>query len=114
MPEPAPVTTATCPAKSRSGAGTRGPYRLGDRRARQPVELLPWARRGGDDLVRTYCERVGMAADPRTLERLVVAYWLDRAASQLRTHAEHWDDREWIGSNVEFVARAVGGGGVVA
>jgi len=55
-----------------------------------------------------------MEADPRTLERLVVAYWLDRAASQLRTHAEHWDDREWIGSNVEFVARAVGGGGVVA
>jgi hypothetical protein len=73
-------------------------------------ELLPWARRGGDALVRDYCRRVGMAPDPALLEQLVVAYWLDRAASQLGTHAEHWEDRDWIRANVEGVARALGGG----
>ena len=69
-------------------------------------ELVPWARRGGDALAREYCARVGMDADPRMLELLVVAYWLDRAAGQLGSHAEHWEDRDWIGSNIESVARS--------
>ena len=70
-------------------------------------ELMPWARRSGDALARDYCARVGLEPDPRVLERLVAAYWLDRAASQLATHAEHWEDREWIAANVEFVARSL-------
>ena len=70
-------------------------------------ELVPWARRSGDALARDYCARVGLEPDPRVLERLAAAYWLDRAASQLATHAEHWEDREWIAANVEFVARSL-------
>ncbi len=70
-------------------------------------ELMPWARRGGDALARDYCARVGMDPEPRLLEMLVVAYWLDRAAGQLGSHAEHWEDRDWIGSNIESVARSL-------
>jgi Phosphotransferase enzyme family len=70
-------------------------------------ELMPWARRSGDAAARDYCARVGLEPDPRLLERLVAAYWLDRAASQLATHAERWEDREWIAANVEFVARSL-------
>jgi hypothetical protein len=70
-------------------------------------ELLAWARGGGDELAREYCSRVGIAADPELLERLVAAYWLDRTASQLTTHAEHWEDREWTAANLELVARSL-------
>ena len=70
-------------------------------------ELLPWARRGGDALAREYCARVGMDPEPRLLEMLVVAYWLERAASQLASHAEHWEDRDWIDSNIQSVARSL-------
>ena len=69
-------------------------------------ELMPWARQGGDALARDYCARVGMDPEPRLLEMLVVAYWLDRAAGQLGSHAEHWEDRDWIDSNVRSVARS--------
>ena len=73
-------------------------------------ELLPWARGGGDELARDYCRRVGIEPEPALLERLVIAYWLDRAAAQLSAHAEHSEDREWIEANVVAVARAVGTG----
>ncbi len=69
-------------------------------------DLLPWARGGGDDLVRGYCRRVGLEPDPELLERLAIAYWLERAAAQLSAHAERWEDREWIEANVAAVARA--------
>ena len=44
--------------------------------------------------------------DAALLERLATAYWLERAAAQLSTHAERWEDREWIEANVAAVARA--------
>jgi hypothetical protein len=75
-----------------------GPAILGD--------LLPWARGGGDDLVRAHCRRIGVELDAALLERLVTAYWLERAAAQLSAHAERWEDREWIEANVCAVARA--------
>ena len=71
-------------------------------------ELIPWARAGGDDLTNEYCREVGLERDPELLELLVVAYWLDRAASQLRTHAERWEDGDWLRLNIESVARALG------
>ncbi len=71
--------------------------------------LLPWARDGGDETARDHCARVGIDPDPALLERLAVAYWLDRAAAQLSTHAEYWEDRAWIEANVAAVARAVSG-----
>ena len=71
-------------------------------------ELIPWARAGGDDLTNEYCREVGLERDPELLELLVVAYWLDRAASQLRTHAERWEDGDWVRLNIESVARALG------
>jgi aminoglycoside phosphotransferase (APT) family kinase protein len=71
-------------------------------------DLIPWARCGGDDLTNRYCREVGLDPDARLLELLTIAYWLDRCASQLRTHAERWYDREWIHLNIELVARAIG------
>jgi aminoglycoside phosphotransferase (APT) family kinase protein len=68
-------------------------------------ELLPSAHR--DPLVLDLCGRIGLDPEPALIADLVAAYWLDRAASQLRTHAEHWEDRAWIAANVESVARAL-------
>lgn len=72
-------------------------------------KLLPWARRGGDDFARDYCRRVGLDPDPPLLEALVLAYWLERAAYQLRTHAERWDQRAWLDANIRSVIEHVRG-----
>jgi aminoglycoside phosphotransferase (APT) family kinase protein len=76
--------------------------------------LLPWARSGGDDVVREYCERIGLDADPRLLEALAVAYWLDRVAYTLRTHRQRRAEPRWLARNVDLVveaAPAYGSGG---
>jgi hypothetical protein len=73
-------------------------------------DLIPWARAGGDDFTLEYCRRVGLEADPRLLELLVMAYWIDRTASQLCTHAERWDDADWIRTSIGLPAGAIGAG----
>lgn len=68
--------------------------------------LLPVARRGGDDAWRRYCGEVGVSAEPRILEALVYAYWLDHAAYQLRAHPVRRVQPAWIEGNVELVLRS--------
>jgi hypothetical protein len=70
-------------------------------------ELLPWARAGGDDLFRAYCQKLGIELDARRLGLLVAAYWLDRISNSV----EHYPNRKrrprWFRNNVEFVLRAL-------
>lgn len=69
--------------------------------------LLPWARRGGDSVARGYCERIGLEPDPALLERLVLAYWLDRSASELERYPERGDSRAWVRANMTCVLEAL-------
>jgi hypothetical protein len=72
--------------------------------------LLPWARAGGGDWIRSYCHRSGLTVDPKRLEALVVAYWLDYASYQLRTHLHRFEQPRWIDRNIHQVLRSVGAG----
>jgi hypothetical protein len=86
---------------------TREPYGSDDQWGRAVVErLLPAARAGGDTLLRRYCAELGIEPEPRLLEALVFAYWLEYAAYQLRTHLDRRRQPRWIEGNVELVARA--------
>jgi Phosphotransferase enzyme family len=69
-------------------------------------EMLPWARRGGDEHARSYCQQLGFEPKPERLEALVIAYWFDRVAHELETYS---DRREpgWLSLNVEPVLRAL-------
>jgi peptidoglycan/xylan/chitin deacetylase (PgdA/CDA1 family) len=69
--------------------------------------LLPWARSGGDPLTRDYCGRVGIDHEPRVLEALVLRYWLDRLAYQLRTHEQRRSQPRWLERNVSSVLDAL-------
>lgn len=71
-------------------------------------ELLPWARDGGDDFLRTYCSRLGVETDGKLLEALVLAYWLDYVSYRLQTHAYQAFEPHWVERNVSFVLDAVG------
>ena len=79
--------------------GHLGPAIVGD--------LLPWARAGGDEVARLYAERVGFTLDRSTLEALVLAYWLDFIAGQLRLFVDRADSKVWIRQNVELVLNVV-------
>jgi hypothetical protein len=70
--------------------------------------LLPWARGGGGDLIRSYCHRSGLRVDAQQLEALVVAYWLDYASYQLRTHLHRFAQPRWIDRNIHLVLRVLG------
>ena len=67
-------------------------------------QLLPQAGRGGHDLDRAYCRRLGLDLDSRDLENLLGAYWLEEVR-----HALIDPDRdpveptrpEWRRANVE-------------
>ncbi|HSC90997.1 MAG TPA: phosphotransferase [Gaiellaceae bacterium] len=72
--------------------------------------LLPACRRGGDDVVRASLRRTGRDPGPEGLEALALAYWLDRATSQLTAHVGRLGDRAWMDSNVELVLAAVSAG----
>jgi aminoglycoside phosphotransferase (APT) family kinase protein len=86
---------------------TREPYGSDDHWGRAVVErLLPAALAGGDPLLRRYCAELGIEPEPRRLEALVFAYWLEYAAYQLRTHLDRRLQPRWIEGNVELVARA--------
>lgn len=70
--------------------------------------LLPWARAGGDDVARSYCQRLGFSLDPKRLEALALAYWLDYISSQLRSHAHRLAQPRWLERNISLVLRVVG------
>jgi aminoglycoside phosphotransferase (APT) family kinase protein len=75
-------------------------------------DFLPWARNGGgggDDL-REYCRRLGLELTTRELEALVVAYWLDHVAYELRTYSDRTRS-SWVDANVTAVLDAVLSGG---
>jgi aminoglycoside phosphotransferase (APT) family kinase protein len=71
-------------------------------------QLLPWARAGGDDIVRDYCQRLGFSVSHGRLEALVLAYWLDRVSSQLRSHAHRLAQPLWLDRNISLVLRIAG------
>jgi hypothetical protein len=70
--------------------------------------LLPWARRGGDDVLHRFCERIGIRVTPVLLEAIVAAYWLERLAYQLSTYADRTERPEWMTRNVDLVVGALG------
>jgi aminoglycoside phosphotransferase (APT) family kinase protein len=70
--------------------------------------LLPWARAGGDDIVRDYGSRLGLSLNHEQLEALVLAYWLDRVSSQLRSHAHRLAQPLWLDRNISLVLRIAG------
>jgi aminoglycoside phosphotransferase (APT) family kinase protein len=68
--------------------------------------LLPWARQGGDEVLRGFCERIGIRVGPIVLEAIVAAYWLQRLAYQLSTYADRTERPAWMTRNVDLVVRA--------
>lgn len=69
--------------------------------------LLPWARAGGDEVARGYCSRIGFDPEPRLLERLVAAYWLDHFAYDLQTFSDRGGRAEWMRANIANVVPAL-------
>ncbi|HVL96889.1 MAG TPA: aminoglycoside phosphotransferase family protein, partial [Solirubrobacteraceae bacterium] len=61
---------------------------------------LPWARAGGDAIVRSYCRKLGISLDAGRLEALVLAYWLDRVSFELRLFADRVERPVWMRNNV--------------
>lgn len=72
--------------------------------------LLPWARAGGDDVVRSFARRIGIDVTPARLEALVIAYWLARVADQLTGYADRAERTVWTARNVDVVLDALGSG----
>lgn len=68
--------------------------------------LLPWARAGGDAMLRRYCARLGVDSAPAVLERLVLAFWLDRLASQLEKCGDPGGSPRWTADHVDPVLAA--------
>jgi hypothetical protein len=71
-------------------------------------DLLGWARAGGDATARAYCSRLGFEASPPVLERLVLAFWLDRIGRQLAKCGDVGGTPRWVGDNVDPVLLAAG------
>jgi aminoglycoside phosphotransferase (APT) family kinase protein len=69
--------------------------------------LLPWARSGGDDVARSYCQRIGIEPSSDLLESLVIAYWLTRTARELEMYADRVERPVWMRHNVTLVARTI-------
>lgn len=65
--------------------------------------LLPWARAGGDDLSRAYCDRLGLQLGAPQLRGLAIAWWLERAARELQTYGDRVRRPVWIQQNLEAV-----------
>lgn len=68
--------------------------------------LLPPARAGGDEATRKYCAAVGLEPERQLLEALVLAYWLDHVAYQLRAHPVRRAQPAWMERNIELVLRS--------
>lgn len=87
---------------------TRSSYGGDEDWGRAVVErLLPLAQAGGDAVIRRYCRAIGLDAERRLLEALVLAYWLEYVAYQLRTHGDRRLQPAWIEGNVALVLRDV-------
>lgn len=69
-------------------------------------DLLPWARSGGDEVVRSYCSRIGLELGSR-LPMFVAAHWLDHVAYQVRTYADRPTRQRWVQRNVDHVIDAL-------
>jgi hypothetical protein len=67
--------------------------------------LLPWARAGGSELARSYCERIGLKPTASLFVHLALAYWLNRLAFELGTYSDRRLRRHWMRNNVEHVLR---------
>jgi hypothetical protein len=63
---------------------------------------LQAARNGGDPLMRTYCERIGLHPNPEILEGLVLAFWIERNALELDLRPDIITDT-WIDDNINHV-----------
>ena len=72
--------------------------------------LLPLARKGGDQITRIYCQRIGLEIDPTRLEALVGAYWITRTARELELYADRVERPLWMRHNVQAVVPALARG----
>jgi aminoglycoside phosphotransferase (APT) family kinase protein len=68
---------------------------------------LPWAEAGGDDVVDSYCRRIGIDVDRALLTSIVFAYWLDRVAFELELSPDRAQRPVWMHNNVELVLDAL-------
>jgi aminoglycoside phosphotransferase (APT) family kinase protein len=69
---------------------------------------LPWAEAGGDDVVGSYCRRLGIDVDAALLRSIVLAYWLDRVAHELGVSPDRAQRPVWMRNNVELVLDSLG------
>ena len=70
---------------------------------------LPWAEAGGDEVVDSYCGRLGIDVDSRLLTWLVLAYWLEHVAYELDYARDRSGRPVWMRNNVEVVLDALDG-----
>lgn len=71
-------------------------------------DLLSWARAGGDDVVRTYCQRIGLKIDAKRFQAFAMAYWLDYVCDRLQTRAHQLAEPLSPERNISLVLDAVG------
>ncbi|HEY2934964.1 MAG TPA: phosphotransferase [Gaiellaceae bacterium] len=69
-------------------------------------ELLPWARRGGDEAAARYASAVGLDLDADRLRALVAGYWLQRLAYQAGSYADRVERPRWLENNLTLPLRA--------
>jgi len=74
-------------------------------------DVLPWARTGGDELLRGVARRFGFELDGDLLVALTLAYWLDRTAFELRHFADRTSRDVWMRGNVGCVLDELAAGG---
>ena len=70
---------------------------------------LPWAAAGGDEIVDSYCRRLGIDLDSRLLKGLVFAYWLEHVAYEIDYARDRAGRPVWMRNNVEVVLDALDG-----
>jgi aminoglycoside phosphotransferase (APT) family kinase protein len=68
--------------------------------------LLPMTRGGGDEMVRTYCRRIGIDPEPGLLTAFVAAYWLSYVGWSIWSYADRASRPAWLEENVHAVLRA--------
>jgi aminoglycoside phosphotransferase (APT) family kinase protein len=68
---------------------------------------LPWAAAGGDEIVDSYCRRLGIDVDARLLKWLVFAYWLEHVAYELDYARDRAGRPVWMRNNVEVVLDSI-------
>ena len=83
-----------------------GPFADDEWGAAVLARLLPLARAGGDETIARYGRGIGVELTGELLEALVVAYWLDYTAFQLRTHRIRRLQPRWLEHNVERVVQS--------